>query len=248
MSQTVGRALELLERMSEAPQSLTDLAEALDVHKSTALRLAQSLERAGFARKTSDGRYIPGTRLLQIAAKTLDRFDLRDTARPHLSALNQACGHTVHLATLVDREVVYIDKYESTASIRMYSQVGKSALLHASGIAKAILAFQDRPTLDHLLADYTLTPYTPQTLSTRSALNKELRNIAERGYAFDHGEFEDFVLCIAAPIRSMDGSITSAVSVSAPKPIVSMDDLEALLPQLLVATTAISNDSGWTQG
>lgn len=248
LSQTVDRALSLLKRMADSPQSLADLAGYLDVHKSTALRLAQSLERAGFARKTGDGHYIPGTQLLRIAAKTLDKFDLRESARQHLSALNKSCGHTIHLASLVDNEVVYIDKYESTASIRMYSQVGKSALLHASGVAKAILAFQNTDSLDRLLAGYAFTKYTPQTLTTREDLERELREIAARGYAFDRGEFEDFISCIAAPVRSADGSISSAVSVSAPRPIASLDELESLLPQLLEATQSISEASGWTHG
>lgn len=245
MSQTVDRALALLERMADTPQSLTDLAEYLEVHKSTALRLAQSLEKAGFARKTPDGHYIPGTRLLRIAAKTLDKFDLRDSARPYLSALNKTCGHTIHLASLVDNEVVYIDKYESTASIRMYSQIGKSALLHASGVAKAILAFQSPVMLERLLDGYDFTEYTPQTLTTREELEGELREISSRGYAFDHGEFEDFISCIAAPIRSADGSISAAVSVSAARPIASLEELKALLPKLLEATQSISEASGW---
>ena len=245
MSQTVDRALALLERMAVEPQSLGMLAEHLGVHKSTALRLAQSLERAGIARRGPDGLYTPGTRLLSIASRVLDDFDIRDIARPHLSKLNQETGHTLHLASLVDRDVIYIDKYESTSSIRMYSQIGKTALLHASGVGKAILAFQPEPILDDILSNIDFQRYTPQTLADRDSLLAELRAIEARGYAFDLGEFEEIILCIAAPIRSADGSVSSAVSVSAPKPLVSLDDLKALLPRLLGVTDAISRECGW---
>src|SRR4051794_16783781 len=99
MSQTVDRALFILDRIAEEPQSLGMLTESLGVHKSTAYRLVQSLERAGFARRQEDGRYTLGIRLVAIGSKALESLDLRDIARPHLTRLNRLCGHTMHLAS-----------------------------------------------------------------------------------------------------------------------------------------------------
>lgn len=245
MSQTVDRALSLLERIAAEPQTLGMLADHLGVHKSTALRLVGSLERAGLARRREDGKYILGTRLLSIASKALEDFDLREVARPYLSRLNDICGHTLHLASLIDDEVIYIDKYEGNSSIRMYSRIGKTASLYASGVGKVILAYQVEPRLGNLIGSIDFQRHTPNTITSEHKLRKELAAICERGYGFDMGEFEDMIHCIAAPIRAADGSVASAVSISAPKMLVSLDDLKELLPDLTKATDAVSRDYGW---
>ncbi len=242
MSQTVERAVAIIEQISDRPASLGEVAEQLGVHKSTALRLLQTLERAGFARRGDGGRYTVGTRLIGIATKALDSLDLRDIARPHLSSLNERCGHTLHLASLIDGDVVYIDKYEGRSAVRMYSRIGKTASLHASGVGKTILAFQP----DAALGEIEYVRHTTTTLVTADALRRELATIRERGYATDDGEFEDIINCVAAPIRSADGHVRSAISISAPKMVTPLAELELLVPDLLEAAVAISRDYGWS--
>ena len=241
MSQTVERAVAIIEQISDRPASLGEVAEQLGVHKSTALRLLQTLERAGFARRGGDGRYAVGTRLIGIATKALDSLDLRDIARPHLTRLNDACGHTIHLASLIDGDIVYIDKYEGRSAVRMYSRIGKVAAPHASGVGKTILAYQP-DAVDRI--EYVR--HTAKTLVTPESLHSELAAIRQRGYATDDGEFEDMINCVAAPIRSGDGQVRSAISISAPKMVTPLAELMVLVPHLLEAAVAISRDYGWS--
>jgi DNA-binding IclR family transcriptional regulator len=246
VSQTVERAVAIIEQISDRPASLGEVAERLGVHKSTALRLLQTLERAGFARRDEGGRYNVGTRLIGIATKALDSLDLREIARPHLTRLNQACGHTIHLASLLDGDIVYIDKYEGRTSVRMYSRIGKTASAHASGVGKAILCHLDKAQLDELLAGITWVRHTAKTLVTEDAFRAELADVRERGYARDDGEFEEIINCVAAPIRSSNGQVRSAISISAPKMVTPLAELELLVPDLLATAEAISRDYGWT--
>lgn len=246
MSQTVDRAFALLEQIAIEPQSIGMLAAHIGVHKSTALRLAQTLENAGFVARRQDGRYTLGSRVLTMAAQALESFDVRDIARPHLSRLNEISGHTVHLATLVDREVIYIDKYEGRSPIRMYSRLGKVASMSTSGVGKVILAFQAEPLLSDLIALVDFERHTPATIVTEQALREELSTIRELGYGVDRGEFEGLINCIAAPIRAADGSVSSAVSISVATMVVALDELLQLLPELTAATDAISAAYGWS--
>jgi len=248
MSQTVERAVAIIEQISDQPASLAEVADRLGVHKSTALRLLQTLERAGFARRADGGRYTVGTRLIGIATKALDDLDLRDVARPHLARLNRACGHTIHLASLLDGEIVYIDKYEGRTSVRMYSRIGKTAAPHASGVGKAILSHLDPAELDKVLGSLTLTRHTDRTIADASQLRAELATVRERGYARDDGEFEAVINCVAAPVRASDGRIWSAISISAPKMVTPLPELELLVPDLLATARAISRDYGWSGG
>ncbi|WP_165978117.1 IclR family transcriptional regulator [Actinomadura darangshiensis] len=245
MSQTVERAISIVRRVARGPATLSEVAAELDVHRSTALRLLQTLTDAGFARRMPDGRYTVGTGLISIAYEALESMDLRDVARPHLTRLNQRCGQTIHLASFVDDDVVYIDKYEGRASVRMYSRVGNTAKLHASGVGKVILANLDPALRDTVISRLTLTRYTANTITSEARFRAELDTIRERGYGYDEGEFEDFVVCIAAPIRSGDGTAHSAVSISVAKMLVPFEELKQLIPDLLETARAVSHDYGW---
>ena len=245
MSQTVERAVAILERLSDQPSTLGEVADLLGVHKSTALRLLQTLERAGYARREPDGRYAVGARLIGIAFKALESLDIREIARPHLSKLNQAYGHTVHLASFLDGEITYVDKYEGQSSIRMYSRIGKAVAPHASGVGKAILAHLEPALLDAVIAHTVFTRYTPQTLASEHELRAELARVRERGYARDDREFEEFIHCIAAPIRSGDGAVRTAFSMSVPTVVLSFEELERFVPDLSATADAISRDLGW---
>ncbi|PWR14103.1 IclR family transcriptional regulator [Micromonospora acroterricola] len=245
MPQGVDRAMRVLELLAREPAQLGDVAADLGVHKSTALRLLQTLEAGGFARRR-DGGWTVGLRLIGLAQQALDSLDVRTVAHPHLAALGRDCGHTVHLAQLVDDELIYVDKIEARGQVRMYSRIGRTAPLHASGVGKVVLAFCPEPRLTGLLDRTELRAYTPGTICDPAALRAELAAVAARGWAADDGEFEPLITCVAAPVRLADGAVTAAVSVTAPTVVATLADLQRLLPRLLATTQRISRDLGWS--
>jgi DNA-binding IclR family transcriptional regulator len=248
MSQSVSRAIAALKTMGERPTTLGDLAQGLGVHKSTVLRLLQTLEAGGFARRRQDGTYAVGRGLIRLADTALESFDLRHAARPHLLRLSSLCGHTVHLATYVDGEVVYIDKIEGRASVRMASRIGQSAVLHTAAVAKAVMANLE-PTLvgQDLISRISFVRHTPQTITSRQRYLDELAEVRRRGFAQDDGEYEDFVMCVAAAIPSTEPYAMSAVSISAPRMLLTFDDLRSFVPDLLDTVRDIAHDLGSEQ-
>ncbi|CAM5396932.1 hypothetical protein STENM327S_05431 [Streptomyces tendae] len=140
MSQTVDRALSILPLLAEGPADLGRVAERLDVHKSTALRLLRTLHEHGFVYRQSDQRYRLGARLISLAQEAMENLDVREIAHPHLVRLNEQVGHTVHLAVHEEDEVLYIDKVESRYPVRMYSRIGKPVAITVAAVAKLLLA------------------------------------------------------------------------------------------------------------
>ncbi|PRY00813.1 IclR family transcriptional regulator [Allonocardiopsis opalescens] len=244
MSQTVQRAIVIVEFLAERARGLSEVADRLGVHRSTALRLLQTLEANGFALRRADGRYAVGTRLIAIAQEALESLDVRQVAAPHIRALHQSCGHTIHLAQLVGREIIYIDKVESSGAVRMYSRIGRPASPHASGVGKVILAQLTPERREEVLAAAELTSHTSTTFDTLGALDAELERIAQRGWGVDDGEFEDFINCVAAPVRNSTGDIVAAVSITSLKVIAALPELSKLLPELRATTDAISRELG----
>lgn len=246
MSQTVERAMTIIEFVAAKPRSLGEVADHLEVHKSTALRLLQTLERGGFARLVS-GRYTVGFRMVALAHQAVDGLELHSIAHPKLVELSERYGHTIHLAQLVDDEIIYVDKVDGWGALKMQSRVGRAASLHTAGVAKAILANVTDPLQSRLIARVTYQRYTTTTLTSPAALRSDLDRIHARGWAEDDGEMEDFINCVAAPVRGARGTVVAAVSITALRAIAPLEQLRECVPDLRATCDAISRDLGWQE-
>lgn len=244
MSQTLSRGLETLVALGDGPKTISDIAEQLDVHHSTALRLLHTLEEERFVVRR-DGRFHLGPRVAWLGQVVLDQSDLRTVARPFLEELCRQTGETIHLGALLDTEVVYIDKVESTHPVRMYSQIGRPAPLHCTGVAKAIAA--NNPGVRRLLNDLD-QPYqrfTAHTRTTFAELQNDFSMSYEVGYLLDDREHEESIHCIAAAIRSANGISTSAISVAVPVHRCDRDRLLSFAPDLMKAAAGVSVELGY---
>ncbi|MFF7636756.1 IclR family transcriptional regulator [Kitasatospora sp. NPDC008050] len=244
MSQTVTRALTLLTELAEGERSLDQLAGLLGVHKTTALRLLQSLEEARLVYRDGGFRYHLGAGLFALSSRALEQRSVRRTASPYLAELSAATGQTVHLAALEGGEVVYIDKFESRQPVRMYSRIGLPVAMHCAAVAKVLLADLPLPERQKLVAALTFTPFTERTLTTPKALLAELAQVTGQGWAQDRAEHEPFMNCVAAPIRDATGRVVAAASLSVPDLVLPYERVLELLPQLLATTGAVSAACG----
>ncbi|MFB6538192.1 IclR family transcriptional regulator [Streptomyces noursei] len=246
MSQTVDRALSILPLLAEGPADLGRVADRLGVHKSTALRLLRTLHEHGLVYRQPDQRYRLGARLFALAQEAVESLDVRDIAHPHLVALNERCGHTVHLAVYEENEVLYIDKVESRYPVRMYSRIGKPVAITVAAVAKLLLADlpeAERRTVAEKL-DYPR--YTSRSTTDAAAFLAELAIVREQGWATDLGGHEESINCVGAPIRGADGRVAAAMSVSAPNVVVSAEELLGLLPLVRRTADAISREYSGT--
>lgn len=246
MSTSVKRALHILLRLAEEPQTISDLGRHLEIHRATALRLIRTLEEERFVRRREDGRCQLGPRMLTLAQAAVETGDLASAAAPHLNALGRRCGHTIHLAGLSDGVIIYLDKVESRHTIRMYSRIGATSPPHATGVGKVILAYQSPEGRAMLLGSDPLKGFTDNTFTDRPALDAELERIAVQGWALDDCEHEPFIQCVAAPVRTATGAVVAAVSVSVPNMVVDREDLLRLVPDVTSAAHAVSAELGWT--
>jgi DNA-binding IclR family transcriptional regulator len=245
VSRSLTRALALLDRIASGATTLTELATAEGVHKSTVLRLLQTLEAQGYVHQDGQHRYALGAQLFRLAQQALDSFEVRVTAAERLRRLSTETGQTVHLAVYEDGVVTYVDKLEPReAGVRMASRIGHSAPLHCTAVGKVLLGGLPSARRADVIADLDLTARTPNTLTTAEALSAEVTSAAERGWAQDHAENETFINCIGAPVLGADGGTLAAVSISVPDVLLPYEGVLDLLPDLLSATEDISRDCG----
>jgi DNA-binding IclR family transcriptional regulator len=246
VSQSLLRALRLLDLVAAGTTTLGGLAEASGTHKSTVLRLLRDLEEAGLVHHDSAHRYGLGPHLFRLAALALENVDVRAVAGPRLRVLRDHVGQTVHLAVVEGSRAVYVDKLEPRdAAVRMASRIGSSAPLHCTAVGKVLLAGLPPGERRVLVAGLPLPALTPRTLSTPDDLLGEVEEVAARGWAQDHAENETFVNCVAAPVRGADGRVVAAVSISVPDVLLPHEGVLDLVPTLLSATADISRDCGF---
>ncbi|MFB6615336.1 IclR family transcriptional regulator [Streptomyces sp. NPDC085524] len=248
MSQSVERALAVLPLLAKGPAGLAPVADALGVHKSTALRLLRTLHAHGLVHRQADGRYRLGAQLFALAAEALENIDVRDIAHPHLVELNQATGHTVHLALHQDDEVVYVDKVDSRYPVRMYSRIGRPVPLTVAAVAKLLLADLPEAERRALAGRIEYPRYTARSTPDAEAFLRELDLVREQGWATDLGGHEESLNCLGAPVHGPDGRVVAALSVSAPNVVTGAEGLLELLPLVLRTAGAISRDYSGDSG
>ncbi|MCB5178441.1 IclR family transcriptional regulator [Streptomyces antimicrobicus] len=242
MSQSVDRALAVLPLLARGPAGLGEVADALAVHKSTALRLLRTLHAHGYVHRQPDGRYRLGARLFALAAEAVENLDVKEVAQPYLRDLARATGHTVHLALHQDDEVVYVDKVDSRYPVRLYSRIGRPVPLTVAAVAKVLLADLPEAERRALAARIDYPRWTARSTPDAEAFLRELELVRAQGWAADLGGHEESVNCVGAPVRGPDGRVVAALSVSAPAAVVTGEELLELLPLVRRTAEAVGRD------
>ena len=245
MSQTLERALKILHFVGPEPRRIGEIATFLGVHHSTALRLLQSLRRQHFVFELPDHSYRLGAATFRLGYQALENLDLRQLARPFIEQLNQATGETVHLATLENGDVFYLDKVEARHPVRTHSRIGSIAPLHCAAVSKAILAFLPHPERDRVLQGRLLDRRTPNSRTDREALDADFVEASRRGYVLDDEENEPGIHCVGMPFFDGTRRVAGSLSVSTPVSRIDRDKLLSFVPLLSESVQALSRELGW---
>lgn len=237
----VVKVMSILEMLAEYDScGVTELAESVNMNKSTVYRFLNTLRQIGYVRQHADNeQYSLSLRLFELGSQVVTRMDIWDEAHAVMNHLGEETGETIHLATLDDDQLVYLRKVDSSRSLRvtMMSQVGHTAPTYCTGLGKALLAFSEAGFVDALLNSTKLTKHTEHTITDSDRLRKELYDIRERGYAIDYEEHEVGVRCVAAPVFGPQDELVAALSVSAPS-VRLTDDRFPEFANLVVAAAA----------
>ncbi len=219
MVKSTEKIFKILEELAKnnGKMKLKDLSSTLGYPPSTTHRLLNTLIELGYVEQDqhSSG-YNLGVKILSLAASSLNGLDLGQVSYPHLCNLRDETGETANIAINDHNESLYIQKAESTATVRVFSLIGKRAPLHATGVGKVMLADIPSEEVEEIIEKTGLPRITDKTITTLDALKEELQLIKDRGYAYDNEECELGAFCVAAPVRDYTGRVIASISVSVP--------------------------------
>ena len=196
--------------------SLTEVAVAAGLPKSTTHRLLKVLEDHGFVEREGS-LYRLGSSFLDLGEEArLSRFaDLRDAAYPHLASLfRQAPAIAVHLGVLQGRAVHYVDKLMQPDGVRLPTRVGGRFPAACTGLGKAMLAVSPASVVERVLLE-PLPRVTAHSVSRHGQLLAQMQRTRQEGFVVESEEACHGVVCIAAPVLVGDEPV-AAVSLAVP--------------------------------
>jgi DNA-binding IclR family transcriptional regulator len=233
----LGRVLCVIEAFDhdEWQVSLAELTRRTGLPKPTVLRIAGDLTEQGILERCTSG-YRLGLRLFMLGERVPRQSSLRAMALPYLEDLYEATHENVNLGVLHGAEVLYLARVQGHRSSDVVLRVGDTLPAHSTSIGKALLAHAPAELVQEVL-DAGMTRLTPRTVTMPGMLLRQLRTVAERGYAVNDEETHVGVVSVAAPVFDASGAAIAAISVTGKSGRV---DPHRLAPAIRTATLSLS--------
>jgi DNA-binding IclR family transcriptional regulator len=232
-TQAIDRAARILTHVLEGGNRTTvgALSDAVNLPKSTTSRLVGALERHGLlARDPDGGGLVPGPAIDAYARRARLDPSLPDLAKDLLEGVATVTGETTTLSIPTPRGVEQIAQAEGAYLLGSTNWMGRSVPFHASAVGKAMLAFGAVQ-----LPAGPLEQLTPQTLTIRADLVRDLETTRTRGYGLSIDEIEPGLIAIGAPVRGADRRVIAGIAIAGPTARITPDRHTAI-GDLLVRT------------
>ncbi|MBW1721225.1 MAG: IclR family transcriptional regulator [Deltaproteobacteria bacterium] len=217
--QALERALDILDAFSfqDREMSLSDLAFKTGLNKTTAKRLVSNLVARGYLQQNQISKhYQLGMRLFELGGIVFSSFDLREAAAYPMTRLQAETGATVLLGTMMEDQLVYLDKREGRGMIRISSDIGWRRPLHYGMLGMVLMAFLDPKRVKEILEKTPLEAHTPFSITDEDAFNLRLEQIRRQGYIQEREEAVEGIIGIAAPIRNYSREVIAALGIALP--------------------------------
>ena len=237
------RAFAVLERIatSEESLSLEELTRLSGLPKPTVYRILQLLIRGGLVeRQNLDKRYVVGPRICSLALAVQMRSPHRRERKAILARLVETIGETCNFTMLDGNEVVYLERVETTADVRLHMNAGSRVPLHCTASGKLLLSNLPPSQVRRLLGTGPLPRHTDRTITNVVALERDLAKIRSSGVGTDVGEYLVGSVCLAVPVQDPQGRMLAAVAVHGPAPRMTLKKGYSFLPAMQRAASEIA--------
>lgn len=226
--------------------SLTEIKDAARLSKTTAFRIISTLESVGYLeRDLETKKYRPGLKVLQLGFTAISSLEFRQVARPYLRQLSQDVDETVSLSVLDGMDVVYVDRVRKQQIVGVVLGIGSRIPAHCGSMGKVMLAHLPEEELAQRL-NQTLTSCTSHSLVDPAAIEAELNQVHQQGYALNDEELEIGLRAVAAPIWDHTNHVVAAINVTGSVRTISCQRMvEELAPRVCDTAVQISQALGY---
>ena len=215
--QTTRTSIEILELLEELKGAgVTEVANRMDLPKSTVHGHLATLEMKQFAVKRGDGYYL-GPELLRLGNLVRTQKDGYVLAREYTVKLFDKVGFRSVFGVEMGGKAVFIHTASGDKMGWAHERLGNRLYLHNTAFGKAILAAMPKARVEQVLDERGMPRETEQTITDRESLFAELAAIRERGYAVNHEENIEGLHAIGVSATEKSGNVIGGFSITGPK-------------------------------
>jgi IclR family transcriptional regulator, blcABC operon repressor len=212
----VGRAAAILDLLADhdgAAVTVSDLARALHLPKSSTANICAALVETGLAARRDTG-FVLGRKLAELGGRYLSTVD-------EISEFYRLCRsspilsrETVRASVLDGLDVLYLARHDGKAPLRLTANIGDRFPASCTATGKAMLATLDPADLRDRLRGVRLPALTAKSLTSVPALLADLEKVRDRGWSIDDEETTIGITCLAVPVGPPGAPARFAISVT----------------------------------
>lgn len=247
--QSIGRAFAILEEVARNREGigLAELSKRVGLHNSTTFHLVKTMVSLGYVRQLKDSkRYRIGRPLFALAASALDEVEMMSLATPLLEDLSRESGESAHFGVRMGEAVVVLARTSGPGAFQLTDRVGVVRPMHATALGKVMLAALNEDQFERYLKHADMKSFTPSTITSADRLRREIAEVRRANLAFDDGEFDAELRCVALPVRDYSGQVVGAIGISGPVWRLSIETLQKRARIVRAAAERLSAEFGHT--
>jgi len=214
--QSIERAFELLQALAIESAGLTELANRVDLPKSTVARMLGTLEGIGAVVRDDDDRtYRIGMGLAELAGAVDASAALATRVRPHLTDLADRTGEAAGFSVPTGYSMHYLVQAESPNAVQVRDYSGLTVPMHVGPSGLCVMSLWADEDVNRYLRR-PLEPFTPHTVIEPQMIKKRLARIRHSGHIWIHEEFAEGISSVAAPVFDQARRALGAIHVHGP--------------------------------
>lgn len=245
----LNRGLRVLEILgaSEVPMSLSEIARAMELSRSSAYRLVYTLRQMEFIREAEQANtFTLGARVLNLGFAYLNQQPITSIARPFLAQLRDVTGVSTHLSVLEGNDVLYLISHQARSNYVSNMATGTRTQAYASAIGWCLLGALPDDEMTAFAGRQEFVRFTEHTPMSAAALLDRVTRVARDGYVVSKGFRDPGGSSVAVPVRDNTGAVVACVSLSGPDTGFDFDKLDSFyIPETKAVALRISQELGY---
>jgi IclR family transcriptional regulator, KDG regulon repressor len=244
---SVARAVSILEQFTvDRPElSLTEISTGIGLSKSTTHRLLGTLEAAEMVEfDKRSARYHLGLKIFRLGSVASKSMELVRQADPLLWDLTEDTDESSFLQVADGNEALCLRRFDGTHHVRvLFLEAGKRSAFNSGAGQRVLLAHLPEWRWEEVVANHTRR-MTQYSLVSREELERDRREIRERGYSVSWEDVALHACALGAPVRDATGAVVAAVSISGIVQRFSAERLPTLIRRIMEVGDELSRRLG----
>jgi DNA-binding IclR family transcriptional regulator len=222
-SKSLEQGLAILRCFAAEPPWLgvADINNAVGCGRSTACRYMTTLVALGYLEQNASRKYRLAARAANVGIAAI-ASQPSTSARVVLDQVREETGHTASLGALEGGELLYLARARGFGPHQREIDLGILGLrmgyrvpAHCTAMGQLLLAHLPEPDQRELLKRLNLERHGPHSITSMTALRKELNRITADGLALSDQELADALISIATPVTDDTGAVVASVALEA---------------------------------